>query len=81
MKTTADGIDPKALMGYSRWVTKHLDEMVRKHPGRVIAVYRNRLVAVGDTFKEVFAAARAQGVTEQPFAMEVPQPEDFEAIL
>jgi len=81
MKSRADGIDPKVLMSYDHWVKKHLDEMVRKHPGKVIAVYRNRLVAVADTFKEVFAMARAQGITEQPFVMEVPRREDFEAIL
>jgi hypothetical protein len=62
-------------------VKKHLDEMVRKYPGKVIAVYRNKLIAVGDTYEEVFAAARAQGITEQPLAMDVPRPEDFEAIL
>jgi len=27
------------------------------------------------------AAARAQGIEEQPFAMEIPRPKDFEAIL
>ena len=81
MKKRADMLDPKVLMGYDRWVTKHLDEMVRKHPGKVIAVYRDKLVAVGDTYKEVFAAARAEGILEQPLAMEVPRAEDFEAIL
>ena len=74
-------IKPEVLMDYDRWVTKHLDEMVRKYPGKVIAVFQGRLVAVGDTYKEVFAAARAQGIEEQPFAMEVPKREDFEAIL
>lgn len=73
--------EAKVLMDYDRWVTKHLDEMVRKYPGKVIAVYRGKLVAVGDSYKEVFSAARAQGITEQPFAMEVPRPEEFEAIL
>ena len=68
-------------MDYDRWVTKHLDEVVRKYPGKVIAVYRGELVAVGDTYKEVFAAARAKGIEDQPFAMEVPRREDFEAIL
>ena len=81
MKKQADGLDPKVLMAYDRWVAKHLDEMVRKHPHKVIAVYRDKLVAVGDSYKEVFATARAQGITEQPFAMEVPAVEDFEAIL
>jgi hypothetical protein len=81
MKATASMIDPKVLMAYDRWVASHLDELVRKYPGKVIAVYRNKLVAVADTYKEVFAAARAQGITEQPLAMEVPHAEDFEAIL
>ncbi len=81
MKATADMIDPNVLMAYDRWVAQHLDEMVRKYPGKVIAVYRNKLVAVADTYKEVFAAARAQGISEQPLAMEVPQAEGVEAIL
>ncbi len=81
VKKKTDMMDPKVLLAYDRWVAKHLDEMVRKHPGKVIAVYRDKLVAVADTFKEVFAAVRAQGITEQPFTMEVPFAEDFEAIL
>jgi len=81
MKDQAATLDPEVLMAYDRWVAKHLDAMVRKHPGKVIAVYRDKLVAVGDSFKEVYAATRAQGIKECPFAMEVPAAEDFEAIL
>jgi hypothetical protein len=55
--------------------------MSRKYPHKVIAVYRGQLVAVGDSFKEVYAAARAQGIEECPFAMEVPTAEDMDAIL
>ena len=76
-----DMMDPKVLMAYDRWVAKNLDEMSRKYPHKVIAVYRNKLVAVGDSFKEVYDAARAQGIKEYPFAMEVPTAEDMEAIL
>lgn len=74
-------MDPKVLMAYDRWVAKHLDRMSRQYPHKVIAVYRNKLVAVGDSFKEVYAAARAQGITDCPFAMEVPTVEDLDAIL
>jgi hypothetical protein len=81
MKKHVDMLDPKVLMAYDLWVAQHLDEMVRKYPRKVIAVYRDKLVAVGDSYKEVYAAARAQGITECPFAMEVPAAEDFEAIL
>ncbi len=80
-KRKTDGIDPKVLMAYDRWVARHLDEMVRQYPGKIIAVYGGKLIAVGDTYKEVFAVARAQGIAEQPLTMEVPRPEDFEAIL
>ena len=78
-KTT--GMDPKVLMAYHHWVAKNLDEMSRKYPHKVIAVYRGKLVAVGDSFKEVYAAARKQGIKESPFAMDVPTAEDMEAIL
>ena len=68
-------------MGYDKWVAKHLDEMSRKYPHKIIAVYRGKLVAVGDSYKEVYAAARAKGIKESPFAMEVPTAEDLDAIL
>ena len=55
--------------------------MSRKYPHKVIAVYRGKLVAVGDSFKEVYESAHAQGIQECPFAMEAPSPEDMEAIL
>ena len=74
-------MDPKVLMAYDRWVAKHLDEMATKYPHKVIGVYQNKLVAVGDSFKEVYATARAKGIKERPFAMEVPTAEDMEAIL
>lgn len=69
------------LMAYDRWVAKHLDEMSRKYPQKVIAVYRGKLVAVGNSFKEVYAAARSQGIKEYPFAVEVPSEEDVEAVI
>ena len=81
MKTTDDMIDPKVLAAYDRWVTKHFDELVRKHAGRYIAVYRNKLVAVGDSYKEVWDAAEKQGIEEPPLTMQVPGIEDIEAIV
>ena len=74
-------MDPKVLMDYDRWVAKHFDEMVKKYPHKVIAVYRGKLIAVGDSYKEVYEAARRQGISECPLAMEVPTVEDLEAIL
>src|SRR5207247_1752183 len=38
MKKKGAGFDAETLMDYDRWVKKHLDELVRKHPGKVVAV-------------------------------------------
>jgi hypothetical protein len=74
-------MDPKVLMRYDRWVARHLNEISRMYPHKVIAVYEDKLIAVGDSFKEVYAAAKAQGIREVPFAMEIPTAEDMEAVL
>jgi len=75
------GIDPKVLAAYDRWITKHFDELVRKYAGKYIAVYRNKLVAVGDSYKEVWDAAEKHRVDEPPLTMQVPGMEDLQAIL
>ena len=80
-KRRATGIDPKVLAAYDRWLARHFDELVRKHAGRYIAVYRNKLVAVGDSYKAVWDAAQKKGVEEPPLTMQVPGIEDLEAIL
>jgi len=75
------GIDPKVLMDYDRWVSRHFDELVRKYPGQFIAVYRGKLVAVGSSHKEVYERAVKRGVEEPPLTMQVPAEEDLVAIL
>ena len=39
------------------------------------------LVAIGDSYKEVYEAAEKQGIEEPPLTMPVPGIEDLEAIL
>ena len=53
-----DMIDPAELEGYNRWLEANLDEVCQKYPGRYIAVYRDEIVAVGDSYKEVYQIAR-----------------------
>ena len=81
MKTNAEMMDPKVLMAYDRWVAKHFDDLVKNHAGKYIAVYRNKLVAVGDTHREVLATAERLNPAEPPLTMQVPDVEDLEAIL
>ena len=68
-------------MAYDRWVAKHFDELVKNYAGKYVAVYRNKLVAVGNSYKEVYDAAAKQGIEEPPLTMQVPGIEDLEAIL
>jgi Family of unknown function (DUF5678) len=50
---------------------------VRKYEGKYIAVYRGKLVAVGDSYKEVYEEAERQGIEEPPLTMQVPGIEDW----
>jgi Family of unknown function (DUF5678) len=77
----SDLIDPAELDAYDAWVAEHLDDMGRQHPGKVIAVYRDRLIAVGDTYREVFDATKAHGITEEPFTMRVPTADEAHAVF
>ena len=76
-----DMIDPVELEGYNRWLEAHLDEVCQKYPGRYIAVYRDEIVAVGDSFKEVYQIARDKRIPDFPFVMAVPQPEELAAAV
>lgn len=75
-----DLIDPTELDAYDAWLAEHLDELVRRHPGKVVAVYRDGVVAVGDSYREVFAAAAAQGIAE-PLTLRVPTAEEASAVF
>jgi hypothetical protein len=79
MKT--DRIDPAELDAYDAWLAEHLDELVRLHPGKVIAVYQNRLIAVADSYREVFEAAKAQGIADEPFTLRVPMADEANAVF
>ena len=72
-------IDPAELDAYDAWLAEHLDELVRSHPGKVVAVYHDGVVAVGDSYREVFAAAAARGITEP--LTRVPTTEEATAVF
>jgi len=76
----SDQIDPAELDAYDAWVAEHLDEMARQHPGKVIAVYQDRLIAVGNTYREVLDVAKARGIAE-PFTMRVPTTDEARAVF
>lgn len=76
----ADLIDPAELDAYDAWLAEHLDHLVQRYPGRVVAVSHDGVVAVGDSYREVFAAAAAQGITG-PLTFRVPTSEEAFAVF
>ena len=74
-----DRIDPAELEADNHWLAKHLDEVCRDFPGRYLAVHRGQIVAVGDSYEEVYRLARERGVSGFPFVMAVPRPEEIAA--
>ena len=76
----SDQIDPAELDAYDAWVAEHLDEMAGQHPGKVIAVYQDRLIAVGNTYREVLNVAKARGIAE-PFTMRMPTTDKARAVF
>ena len=65
-------IDPAELDAYDAWVADHLDEMVRLYPGKVIGVHADELIAVADTYREVFDAAAKRGIGMELLTLRVP---------
>jgi uncharacterized protein YlzI (FlbEa/FlbD family) len=74
-------IDPVELDACDAWVAENLDEMIRLYPGKVIGVHQGHLIAVRDSYREVFDAAKAQGFNEKPFTMRVPTTDEANAVF
>jgi hypothetical protein len=72
----ADMLDPVLLKTDDDWLADHLEELTRKYPGKIIAVNAGKLVAVGDSYQEVYAAAKTLGIQTPPLVMEIPRPEE-----
>ena len=63
------------------WVEDHLSELVEKYAGRYVAVAQQEVAAVGDSLKEVSAAARQRYPNVNPSILRVPREEDFMCAL
>lgn len=64
-----------------RWLKEHMEEIVRKYRHKVIAILDQRIVAVGDSYKEVDERVRREFPGRVPMLFEVPGPEDLDFVL
>jgi hypothetical protein len=63
------------------WVVEHFSELVTKHAGKYVAVVNERLVAVGDSRRDVEAKAREVEPEKIPSVLRVPREEELVSIF
>lgn len=63
------------------WISEHFEELVNKYGGRYIAVMGQKIVAIGDSPKEVDDTARKKEPGKIPSVMHVPREEALTCIL
>ena len=63
------------------WIVEHFSELVTKYQGKYVAVVNEKLVAVGDTGKEVEDKAREIEPNKIPSVLLVPREEDMACLL
>ena len=63
------------------WIVEHFSELVTKYAGKYVAVVNEKLVAVGDTGKEVEDKAREIEPRKIPSVLLVPREEDMAYLL
>lgn len=69
------------LQEYDQWLTQHMDELVARYPGKVVAIQKGRILCSGDTEVEVYQWIRKEGPADVPLVFRVPREEDVQAIL
>jgi hypothetical protein len=63
----------KILQQHDQWLAQNLDQLIETYPGKI--------VAVGDTYKEVYAPFQNQNRDWMPLAVRVPYPDEIQELL
>lgn len=74
-------MDTAQLQTDDEWLADHLDELVERYPGRVIAIHQGVIIAIGDSEAAVYRQLRERGIDPMPLVFRVPRPEDMHSIL
>ncbi len=69
------------LQKYDEWLTEHMEELVAKYPGKVVAIHRDRIILVGDAEVEIYRQVSELGLEPTPLVFRVPREEDLQSIL
>ncbi len=69
------------LQQHDDWLASHLDELMNKYPGKIIAVMNEEIVGVGDTYQEIYQPFLKLDLEWMPLVMRVPHPDDVQELL
>ena len=71
----------RILQQHDQWLAKNLDQLIEKYPGKIVAVLDGEIVAIGDTYQEVYAPFQNQNRDWMPLAVRVPYPDEIQELL
>jgi len=71
----------KILQQHDQWLAENLDQLIEKYPGKIIAVLDGEIVAIGDTYQEVYAPFQNQNRDWMPLAVRIPYPDEIQELL
>ncbi|MFW6296468.1 MAG: DUF5678 domain-containing protein [Halothece sp.] len=71
----------KILQQHDQWLAENIDQLIENYAGKIVAVLDGEIVAVGDTYKEVYAPFQNQNREWMPLAIRVPYPDEIQELL
>jgi len=69
------------LKEYDEWLTEHMEELVDKYPGKVVAIHSSRIILIGDMEAEIYRQALELALKPTPLVFRIPREEDLQSIL
>ncbi len=79
--STAIDKGAKILQQHDDWLAEHLNELIDKYPGKIVAIMNDEVVGVGDTYQEVYQPFLESDLEWMPLVMRVPHPDDIQEML
>ena len=69
------------VAAYDQWMASHSNELFKQYAGKVVAVYQEKVIEVGDNLQQVYKRVDARHLEEPPLVFEVPTEKDLVSIL
>ena len=60
----------------NQWLAEHYLETIEKYPGKVVAIKEKKIVAVGNSYSEVYSSLKKEEHKVMPLVFEVPKFDD-----